>query len=411
MNKVKKKAICILGMHRSGTSVITRACNLLGAYIGEQNVLLSSMENVNPEGFWEHSSIVDIHEKILSVFSHAWDTIAPLPDKWWEMDKVKEYREELKNLVTEQFGSEELWVWKDPRTCLLIPLWLEILNELQIEVSFVIVVRNPLDVAASLEKRDGFPQGKSILIWSLYNISALKWTNEFNRVIVHYDQFLDHWEWDLKRIADTLHLQWPEDGFQLHEQMNSFVKPELRHNKSDFQVISDKSLPNSIVSIYQLLLNADSKNELKGHYNEEKIKGLFEEVYAYLRLFTGVSQAGERKVKEADNTLNQQALYIDKCHQTIADKDNQLDQNVLYIDKCHQSIADKDNQLDQNVLYIDKCHQSIAEKDKQLTQLNIHLEQCHLNISEQQIRIDTLERIRGIYENTLMYKLKRLVKK
>src|ERR1700722_14451555 len=56
--------ICVLGMHRSGTSVATRVLNLLGVFLGAEDHFVSPGPD-NPKGFWEYQSIVDLNIEIL----------------------------------------------------------------------------------------------------------------------------------------------------------------------------------------------------------------------------------------------------------------------------------------------------------------------------------------------------------
>ena len=94
MATTRQKAICILGMHRSGTSAIARAVNLLGAYIGKPDQLMPPKED-NPDGFWEHLSIHSFHERLLKALSLSWDRFLPMPEEWWKRPEVGSYRQEL----------------------------------------------------------------------------------------------------------------------------------------------------------------------------------------------------------------------------------------------------------------------------------------------------------------------------
>ena len=191
MSQSKQHAICVLGMHRSGTSAITRALNLLGAYIGPTEKLLPPQED-NPEGFWEHEAIVDFHLRLLRTLDRSWYSTMPLPERWWERPEIEPYRHELIALLEQEFAAQRLWMWKDPRTSLVLPLWNDVLRQLDVDVHYVICLRNPLDVAASLQRRDGFSQKKSLALWQLYNVSAFYWTQHVTRWVVSYDLSLIH---------------------------------------------------------------------------------------------------------------------------------------------------------------------------------------------------------------------------
>ena len=168
-----QRAICILGMHRSGTSVVARAFNLLGAYLGEEKEMLPPVPD-NQQGVWERKDIVDFHDRVLAYFSSTWHTFPSLPDCWEKSEEIKPFRKELHTLIKHKFMNYPLWVWKDPRTSVLLPLWKEVLRELGVKLLCVYVVRNPLDVARSLAKRESFPWDKSLGLWFSYNVTALR---------------------------------------------------------------------------------------------------------------------------------------------------------------------------------------------------------------------------------------------
>ena len=63
-----RQAILVLGMHRSGTSAVTRIINLLGADLPGN---LMSPKDENPEGYWESQELMRLHDQILSLGEHA----------------------------------------------------------------------------------------------------------------------------------------------------------------------------------------------------------------------------------------------------------------------------------------------------------------------------------------------------
>ena len=56
--------LIILGMHRSGTSMVTRLVNMMGAYFGPEGVSLGANDE-NPKGFWERRDVLDLDEALL----------------------------------------------------------------------------------------------------------------------------------------------------------------------------------------------------------------------------------------------------------------------------------------------------------------------------------------------------------
>ncbi|MFC4076930.1 sulfotransferase family protein [Salinithrix halophila] len=253
----KSQAICVLGMHRSGTSLITRAVNLLGADVGHANKLLPPHQT-NPTGFWEHSEIVQIHNQILKTLNRSWDTTKPLPHKWWLSPQIQPMKKKLKELVKQNYAGKPLWVWKDPRTCLLLPLWKQILNEMGTELKCILVVRNPLDVAVSLKKRDNFSPNKSFKMWTLNTLNSFLWSKNTKRALIHYDHFLNDWEKTLERMANQLNLPWPKESKPLAQGITRLINPDLRHSSSNLEDLATKGKASSLlIRAYRLCLITD----------------------------------------------------------------------------------------------------------------------------------------------------------
>jgi hypothetical protein len=283
-NTPKNRAICVLGMHRSGTSAVTRAINLLGVYLGEPEKLMPP-GNDNPKGFWEHLDIVDIHERILNSLSRNYRDVWPMPDRWWTYPEIQPLQEELLIILRREFADRALWGWKDPRTCLMLPLWGEIQKELDVEISYVITVRNPLDIAISLRNRNNYTVNESLLIWQLHTLSALVGTKGSKRIIIRYDNLLENWKSCIKRIATTLEIPWPTNDSLLSEQMEAFLDPSLRHSQSTFENLTGNvEIPESIVTTYRLCLDAEMNTDfLNSKEFIDKIDKLYLEYVIYTK--------------------------------------------------------------------------------------------------------------------------------
>ena len=74
--------ICVLGMHRSGTSLLARILNLIGVDLGPDEVLTTEPVADNPKGYWEHHEITAISDAILKRHGGSWDEPPLLPPGW-----------------------------------------------------------------------------------------------------------------------------------------------------------------------------------------------------------------------------------------------------------------------------------------------------------------------------------------
>jgi len=181
------RAIIILGMHRSGTSAFAGVLSLLGINFG-RHLMPPAFDN--ERGFFENVKICNVNETILSSLHSSWDDLLALPQEWWRESSLEVHKRQIRNIIREEFGHEEIFAMKDPRLSLLFPLWREILDDLDIAYDFVLPVRNPLEVALSLTKRNKFSLGKGVLLWMNYNLEAEKYSRGCFRIILSYDKLL-----------------------------------------------------------------------------------------------------------------------------------------------------------------------------------------------------------------------------
>jgi hypothetical protein len=323
------RAICILGMHRSGTSTVSRAINLLGAYLGENNELMPPLPD-NPEGFWERLDIYDIHERLLSLIKQRWDTVLPLPRGWQKSPEIEPFRQELRTIISKSFKGRGLWGWKDPRTCILMDMWKELLEEAGVALSVVFVVRHPIDVANSLHKRDGFTLDKSYGIWFNYNLTALSSVQGVPTAYISYDRFLDNGIEELRRCAQILNISWPADDKKLNMAIGTFLRKDLRHSKSDSDMLTN--LPNPIKTLNAILSTAVARGSLEampqqlddllrdasdyaGFFRAD-VEGYFEGCRA-LEAEKAVKEAMEAQLHAAQQYINKLEMERDDVHQKI----------------------------------------------------------------------------------------------
>ncbi len=193
-----RRVVCVLGMHRSGTSVATRVLNLLGISLGPTEHLGTATPD-NPKGFWEHQPILNLNIEILERLGGNWHEPPPFPPGWETTPEFADLRQKARALVAQNFASGE-WGWKEPRTCLTLPFWQQVLPPLR----YLICVRSPMEVAASLEKRDGFSIEKSVRLWQIYTEAAIEQTARHPRHFIFYEDMIHtHYE-EVARLAKFL---------------------------------------------------------------------------------------------------------------------------------------------------------------------------------------------------------------
>lgn len=183
---LNKKLIVVLGMHRSGTSLITRSLKVLGVELGD-HLLGSHPDNV--KGFWEDIDIKELNQKMLESLGRTWHTVTWL-DSQLITRQLQNYRLEAKTLLNKKIANVNYFGLKDPRLCLLLPFWQPIFEVLGLDVKYIFIFRHPLSVAESLVKRNDIFLDKALYLWLLYNLSALSAVRKKNVLFINYDEFL-----------------------------------------------------------------------------------------------------------------------------------------------------------------------------------------------------------------------------
>ncbi|MBU6506039.1 MAG: glycosyltransferase [Alphaproteobacteria bacterium] len=227
----ERRAVFVLGMHRSGTSAVTRVLNLLGVELGH-GMMAASPDN--ERGYWEHMAIVQEHHQLLEALGSSWDDVRALPANWMKTPAAASTTHRLRTIVEREFAAAPLWGLKDPRLCRLLPLWLPLLRALRITPHFVLVLRHPAEVAASLAKRDRKSNAAAALLWLRHMLEAERATRGLPRTIVNYADLIENprdWTTEFNRVAAECGLRWSNAYHAVDEAVAAFLSPGLRHHQ------------------------------------------------------------------------------------------------------------------------------------------------------------------------------------
>ena len=177
--------VVVLGMHRSGTSAVSRVLNLLGADVGPEDDLLTEYDN--PAGHWESRTLTACNDRILAAFGRSWDFPPRLRAGWEDSARATRLIPELAEAFASVFDRDRPWVWKDPRTCLTFPLWRRVLGS---EARAVLVFRRPAAVVASVGRRDGIPTLYATGLWHRYVRASLGAARGMPVACLHFEQLM-----------------------------------------------------------------------------------------------------------------------------------------------------------------------------------------------------------------------------
>lgn len=248
---VQRTCIMVLGMHRSGTSALTRAISLLGAEL-PKNML--GANPTNETGHWEPLRLMQLHDRMLAEAGSRWDDWRPFEPADLGASRLRFYEGEIERLIDEEYGSAPLFVLKDPRISRFVPLYADIMERMRIDVRYVLIERNPLAVIASLAKRDKFTVCFSALLWLRHELGAEHATRGRPRVFLSYEDMLDDWRNGIEAITGALGINWPHSEMEWQAALsNHFSENHQHHAASAYQLEADPNVNNWIKQAYRAL--------------------------------------------------------------------------------------------------------------------------------------------------------------
>jgi hypothetical protein len=196
-------------MHRSGTSLITNWLYHCGLQVGES---LLGADIGNEEGHYEDVEFLRLHEEILSG-----NGLSPGGLIHDQQVSISEYQlAKLKAVIGVKENHYEQWGWKEPRTC----LFLDTYHELLPGAKYLIIIRDYTAVVSSLLKRTFDGVDKSYASRSF--ATRLKW----------------NW-WKKKRRQKKFYKDYAEDYLKVWIDYNEHILNIVRQlPKSDYLVVN-----------------------------------------------------------------------------------------------------------------------------------------------------------------------------
>ncbi len=222
--------VAIVGMHRSGTSATAGLLVGLGLAGPKVEDLVPANEG-NERGHWESETVHMCNVKVLAALGG--DTYAPPPPppaSGWENDtSFDPMRLEAARWFESTSDGRPL-VLKDPRLCITLPLWKTALPD---PLPTLFVLRDPLEVARSLQARDKLPMVLGLALWDRYIRCAALSLEGSPTLVVDYAAMLeDPIKWS-EVICGYLEEQGLHLGADSRSAALTFLDTGLRHQRGD----------------------------------------------------------------------------------------------------------------------------------------------------------------------------------
>ncbi|MDG1127004.1 MAG: glycosyltransferase [Hellea sp.] len=223
---VNTRPIIIFGMHRSGTSALTRVLNFLG-YALPQSV--TGPSDGNELGHWESARISKLNDEILKRVGINWFSWGNFSVDLLQAQEKKEFIEDMAAALRLDFPKPAPFVIKDPRVCRVGELLLKALKLNEQEPHIFFPLRHPMDVAQSLLKRDGMDVGNGLLLWLRYVLDAELITRKKIRIFLNYEDIVNDPIAEMKRIMEVSEVEFPLKISEVGHEIKRFISPDYKH--------------------------------------------------------------------------------------------------------------------------------------------------------------------------------------
>lgn len=223
-----EQILCVLGMHRSGTSCLTGSLQEAGLFLGDHH----TWNPHNLKGNRENQQIVDINDQVLAAVGAAWDQ-PPEDDITWAEADLDATRSLFATYVDQSpFG------FKDPRTLLTLSGWRLLFPQMR----FIGIFRHPMAVAQSLCNRSGMPMDQGLELWYQYNRCLLRQYRLSAFPVLCFDDEQAVFQQKLRTILATM-------GFDASDWQGAFYDENLRSAHME----SEGVLPWKVRRLYRKL--------------------------------------------------------------------------------------------------------------------------------------------------------------
>lgn len=208
-----------------------------------------------------------------------------------QSNEAEAFRKEALDVLEQEFGASPLFVLKDPRICRLVPFWRDVLTEAGARPVAILPFRNPLEVAASLHRRNGFKPAFGHLLWLRHALEAEAASRKLPRVFLSYDSLLASWTHVSERIESQLGLALPRKSDAAKAEIESFLTDKLRHHReTPERATDDPALSRWLRDTYRILSRWSKVGEEDTDYTA--LDAILREFNAAVPAFANLVDAG-----------------------------------------------------------------------------------------------------------------------
>ena len=401
---VRRTAILVTGMHRSGTSALTRVLNIVGCDLPKS---LSRPKRDNAAGFWESRAIMDLNQEILASSGSSWDDWRPFDQDWYTSPISGEFRERAKKLIKGEFGSSPLFVLKDPRICRLLDFWIEIVDASGTQPLVVLPIRNPFDVASSLQVRNDIDPFVGQLIWLRHVLDAEAASRGLKRAYLRYEQLLSEPQALIDRLGNDLGVSWPRRSSPYAERdIDEFLSPALHHqNSEDTSHRSNPSLSGWIKTSFDIF---DRWSRGEAHEEDthelDRIKAAFDDATPAFsramaagqiaqqtsRVLSQELEASRHEAAEREGRIRDLSQELEASRHKTAQREGRIQTLSEKLDASRRKAAQREGRIQTLSEKLDASRRKAAQREGRIRDLSQKFDASRHKTAQREGRIQTL---------------------
>ncbi len=246
----ERTAIIVLGMHWSGTSLLEGTLSKLGCDTPQRVVSEIEFDRLGSVGAM---NIQNLNDRVLENGGSSWFDWQEFEADWITHPQAAKYYEMGADAVVSEFTHSSFFVLQDPRMCRLLEFWRPLLEREQINPVFVFSHRNPIEVARSLRKREGWPETYALLLWLRHMLDAEFHTRGYGRSFISFDRLANDWHNVISKIQTDTGFVFPEFSDQTEAEVADFLGSNLKcYNEQKFEDSSDPIIPSWVARSFQV---------------------------------------------------------------------------------------------------------------------------------------------------------------
>src|SRR6516164_6897422 len=370
----RRPIVLVLGMHRSGTSLCSHILSALGVDMadniaGPGNV---SVTPDNPQGHWERWEIVEFHDRILGLFNRAYlgrFHDFGLPVAWWADPRVVQIRREIVAFLRQRMG-DGYFGFKDPRTVRLMPVWHQILSELKLVPKLVLCLRNPAQIARSLNAREGLEREIGEYRWLVHMVDFFRYTSNFDFCTVEYEEWFNNPSANIEKLQKFLDLSWQQSEADLALVLSGIIDPGARHDDSDHREAGQPL----VRTLYKLASRAGQDGEARDQITYivsqfvgfQQLQSPFQQVFEDVAKTAAKYPAIEQQATALRATVSERDAAVEAADARAAGAEGRLADALLEIDHQRGQIAELARERDE----VSRLNAALAERETALADLS-----------------------------------------